>query len=75
MRPGRWTIRYDVSSVGCSNALLHLLELHHTGELHTDPKWSRLTRDAHTLATAITTREQEGPHRVSRENWPTRSPR
>lgn len=47
------------SPAGCRNVLLHLLELHKSGELYSDPKWSRLIGNAYSLGVGIATHEQE----------------
>lgn len=51
------------SPVGCSNVLLHLLDLHVSGELYSNPKWARLIRHAYSLGAGIVMREEEATGR------------
>jgi hypothetical protein len=61
------------SPVGCRNVLLHLLELHKTGELYSDPKWSRLIGNAYSLGVGIAMHE-ENAARARQGGRPNRWP-
>jgi hypothetical protein len=56
------------SPVGCRNVLLHLLDLHKSGELYSDPKWSRLIGNAYSLGVGIATHTEQ----VERDRGQTR---
>jgi len=56
------------SPAGCRNVLLHLLDLHKSGELYSDPKWSRLIGNAYSLGVAIATHTEQ----VTRDRGQTR---